>query len=73
MYLEGSEKQNWNEKNARLRSRPRKDHRGFGLIFDALPFGSLWYGEPDAIRYAKFFSRSQGTVIRVFDEAGNVR
>jgi hypothetical protein len=29
--------------------RPRKDHRGVDLISDALPFGRLWYGEPDAI------------------------
>jgi hypothetical protein len=28
--------------------RPRKDHRGFDLISDVLPFGRLWYGEPDA-------------------------
>ena len=28
--------------------RPRKDKRGFDLISDALPFGRLWYGEPDA-------------------------
>jgi hypothetical protein len=28
--------------------RPRKDHRGVDLISDALPFGALWYGEPDA-------------------------
>jgi hypothetical protein len=44
--------------------RPRKDKRGFDLISDALPFGRLWYGEPDAITnaigYAKFFSRSHG-------------
>jgi hypothetical protein len=26
----------------------------------------------NAINYAKFFSRSHDTVIRVFDEAGNV-
>jgi hypothetical protein len=36
----------------------------------------LWYGEPDAvtnaIRYAKFRSRSHNAVIRVYDEAGNV-
>jgi hypothetical protein len=32
--------------------RPRKDHRGFDLISDALPFGGLWYGEPDAISNA---------------------
>jgi hypothetical protein len=56
--------------------RPRKDHRGVDLISDALPFGRLWYGEPDAlsnaIDYAKFRSRSDRAVIRVYDEAGNV-
>jgi hypothetical protein len=56
--------------------RPRKDHRGVDLISGALPFGRLWYSEPDAISnaigYAKFFSRSHGAVIRVYDEAGNV-
>jgi hypothetical protein len=34
--------------------RPRKDHRGVDLISNALPFGRLWYSEPDAIGYAKF-------------------
>ena len=29
--------------------RPRKDGRGFDLISDGLPFGRLWYGEPNAI------------------------
>jgi hypothetical protein len=56
--------------------RPRKDHRGVDLISDALPFGRLWYGEPDAVSnavgYAKFYSRSYDAVIRVYDEAGNV-
>jgi hypothetical protein len=56
--------------------KPRKDHRGVELISDTLPFGRLWYGEPGAVRhainYAKFYSRSHGTVIRVYDEAGNV-
>jgi hypothetical protein len=28
--------------------RPRKDHRGVDLISDALPFGRLWYGGPEA-------------------------
>jgi hypothetical protein len=41
-----------------------------------LPFGRLWYGEPNAISnavaYAKFYSRSHDAVIRVYDEAGNV-
>ena len=52
--------------------RPRKDHRGFDLISDALPFGRLWDAEPDAIGNAKFFSRSHPVVIRVFDESGIV-
>jgi hypothetical protein len=30
-----------------------KDRRGIDLISDALPFGRLWYGEPNAIGYAK--------------------
>src|SRR5437764_15416094 len=56
--------------------RPRKDKRGFDLISDALPFGRLWYVDPNAISnavgYAKFLSRSHDAVIRVFDEARNV-
>ena len=40
----------------------------------ALPFGRLWYGEPDAasnaVDYAKFRSRSHDAVIRVYDDAG---
>jgi hypothetical protein len=56
--------------------RPRKDKRRVDLISDALPFGRLWYGEPDAISnaigYAKFYSRSDDAVIRVYDETGNV-
>ena len=56
--------------------RARKDHRGFDLISDALPFGRLRYAGTDAINnaigYAKFYSRSHDAVIRVYDEAGNV-
>jgi hypothetical protein len=51
---------------------PRKDNPGVDLISDALPFGRLWYGEPDAIDYAKFYSRLHDAVVRVYDEAGNV-
>jgi hypothetical protein len=51
---------------------PRKGHRGVDLISDALPYGGLWYAEPNAISYAKFPSRSHNAVIRVYDEAGNV-
>jgi len=54
----------------------RTDHRGIDLISDALPFGRLWYGEPNAVAnavgYAQFYSRSQDAVIRVYDSAGNV-
>ncbi len=56
--------------------RPRKDHRGVDLISDALPFGRLWYAEPNAISnaigYATHRSRSHKAVIRVYDAAGNV-
>ena len=52
----------------RLRSAPRKDRRGVNLISDVLPFGRLWYGEPNAVsnavEYAKFYSRSHDDVIR---------
>jgi len=46
----------------------------FDLISGALPFGRLWYGEPNAISnaigYARFYSRSHRSVIRVYDDAG---
>jgi hypothetical protein len=32
--------------------RPRKDHCGVDLISDALPFGGLWHGGPNAISNA---------------------
>jgi hypothetical protein len=56
--------------------RPRKDHRGVDLISDALPFGRLWYGKPNAVAnaigYAEHRGRSHDAVIRVYDESGNV-
>jgi hypothetical protein len=53
--------------------RPRKDHRGFRLISDVLPFGALWYTTPDdAIDYAKHNSRAHDAVISVYDESGNL-
>jgi hypothetical protein len=52
--------------------RPCKDKRGVNLISDRLPFGRLWYGEPNAISYAKHRSRSHDIVIRVYNDAGNV-
>ncbi len=46
------------------------------LISDALPFGRLWYAEPNAVShaigYATHRSRSHNAVIRVYDAAGNV-
>ena len=45
---------------------PRKDKRGVDLISDVLPFGRLWYGEPNAVAnaigYAEHYSRSHGAV-----------
>ena len=53
--------------------RPRRDHRGFDLISDVLPFGRLWYDTPDnAIGYAIHSSRLHDAVIRVYNDAGNV-
>jgi len=53
-----------------------KDKRGVDLLSDALPFGRLWYGEPNAISnaigYAMHFSRSHDAVVRVYDDAGNL-
>ena len=49
--------------------RPRRDKRGFDLISDALPFGRLWYGQPDAISnaigYAKHRSRSHDAPVSI--------
>jgi hypothetical protein len=57
--------------------RPRKDKRGVDLISDVLPFGRLWYAGAsaigNAIGYAQHRSRSHDAVIRVYDEAGNVK
>jgi hypothetical protein len=56
--------------------RPRADKHGFDLISDALPLSPLWYpgrsAISNAIRFAKFHSRSHDAVIRVYDESGNV-
>ena len=54
----------------------RSDKCGLNLISDVLPFGRLWYGDPNAlsnaIDYATHRSRSHDAVIRVYDDAGNV-
>jgi hypothetical protein len=53
-----------------------KKHRGGDLISDALPFGRLWYDEPNAVSnavgYAEHRSRSHDAVIRFYDDGGNV-
>ena len=50
-----------------------RDGWGVHLISDALPFRRLWYTKLDqAIGYAKFYSRADDAVIRVYDEASNV-
>jgi len=75
--LSGSIQRGKNRRDARcLQIHPRKDNRGVDLLSDVLPFGKLWYAEPNAvdnaIGYAKFYSRSHDAVIRVFDAAGAV-
>ena len=56
--------------------RPREDHCGVDLISDALPFGRLCYGGPNAtsnaVSYAMHYSRSHDAVIHVCNAAGNV-
>ena len=41
-----------------------------------LPFGRPWYDEPNTVTnvigYTQHFSRSHDTVIRVYDDDGNV-
>ena len=56
--------------------RSRKDKRGVDLVSNALPFGRLLYGGPNAISnaigYARFYSRSHTAVTRIYDDAGNL-
>jgi hypothetical protein len=58
------------------KSRYARINRGAELISAVLPFGRLWYGEPNAVSnaidYAMHFSRSADAVIRVYDAVGNV-
>jgi hypothetical protein len=58
--------------NARLPSPPAQGSSRTYLISDALPFGRLWYGEPNAVPNATHRSRSHDAVIRVYDVAGNM-
>ena len=71
----------WRAKRSPIRTdvyeiRPRADKHGVDLVGDALPYSPMWYRGRNAIRdaidHAKFFSRSNHAVIRVYDAAGNV-
>jgi len=42
--------------------RPRTDKRGVDLLSDVLPFGRLWYAEPDAINNAQSATRNSSAV-----------
>jgi hypothetical protein len=59
-----------------VRERQDWSSPGVDLISDVLPFGRLWFGEPNAVAnaigYASHSSRSHDTAIRVYDSAGNV-
>lgn len=35
--------------------RPRSDQRGFDLISYVLPFGRLWYAEPNAVERRRLY------------------
>ena len=62
--------------NRRARFAKRFQLDASTIPFSHLPFGRLWYGEPNAISnaigYAEFYSRSHDAVIRVYNESGNV-
>jgi len=59
-----------NQRSTFTEVRPCKDKRGVDLISDALPFGRLWYGKPNAVAnaigYAEHRSRSRNAAIRAF-------
>src|SRR5204863_3177026 len=44
--------------------RPRADRRGIDLISDALPFGRLWYGEPNAVAKRNRICRASQSITR---------
>ena len=56
--------------------RPRSDHRGVDLISDALPFGRLWFGEPNAVGNANRICGALPSLTRCCDScfgyAGNL-
>ena len=56
--------------------RPREDRRGVNLISARLPYGALWYGEPNAVEnaasYAVFNAGSEPAEIRIVDPGGTI-
>lgn len=52
--------------------RPRKDHLGVDLISDALPFGRLWYHEPNAVSNAKKRSNQMAATDQCADHQSNL-
>jgi len=53
--------------------RRREDNWGVDLIGNMLTFGHLLYLDiREAVAYAKSYSRSHDSLIRVYDAAGNV-
>jgi hypothetical protein len=52
-----------------LRDSSAERRRGFDLISEALPFGTLWYENAEAAAgYAEFYGRSRNVKIRLFNE-----
>ena len=45
-------------------ARPRKDKRGVDLISNELPFGRLWYVEPNAISNAIDYAKARRLILR---------
>jgi hypothetical protein len=52
--------------------RPRKDKRGVDLISDALPFGRLWDGGPNAnaLNFSRFFMLDHSLALRKESDRG---
>jgi hypothetical protein len=50
--------------------RPRLDGRGYNLTSDSLPFGTLWYQEPELA--TPFYSQLTGCEVRVSNAKGEL-
>jgi hypothetical protein len=76
LIVHGSNPLSASDSSASPDAAPAPLNAAFDLISDALPFGALWYAEPNAISnaidYAEHRSRSHDAVIRVYDDVGNV-